>query len=117
MTAKTNVNAVVAAAAVEVDDTHKSKLTLDASDAMERSQIMQHGTSRPQHQASLAGNEINNDREEICSRKRSLGKQMKACAPFVYCMLTGLIALIETLINDDVESAASHEDEDHGFGM
>ncbi|KAK4516219.1 Mannan polymerase II complex anp1 subunit [Mucor velutinosus] len=92
MTAKTNVNAAVAAAAVEVNDTHKSRLTLDASDAMDITQPMQRNTSKPENQAPLIGNEIHNDRKEICSKKRNL----------------------ETLDNDDVESAASHNDEDHG---
>lgn len=76
MTAKTNVNAAVTAAAVEANDTHKSRLTLEASGTAEMSQSMQHGTSKPQNQAPLTGKEISNeDREEICSRKRNLGKK------------------------------------------
>ncbi|KAL9545503.1 hypothetical protein MBANPS3_007112 [Mucor bainieri] len=94
MTAKTNVNAAAGAAAVEANDTHESRLTLDASGISEKSQLMQHGTSRPHNQAPLTGNEINNnDREEICSRKRNL----------------------DALNNGNVSPAALHEDEDHGF--
>ncbi|KAL7319583.1 DNA-binding transcription factor yap1 [Mucor circinelloides] len=93
MTAKINVNAAVAAAPVEVNDTHKDKLTLDASDAMETNQIIQHSASVPQNQVPLTGKEISNDREEICSRKRNL----------------------DTFNNDDVESVASQGDQDHGF--
>ncbi|GAN10402.1 hypothetical protein MAM1_0351d09943 [Mucor ambiguus] len=98
MTAKINVNAAAAAAAVEENDTQKSGLTLDASGTTEMSRPMQHGTSRPYNQVFLTGNETNNDREEICSRKRNLG-----------------IASLDTLINDDDDSTAPHEDEDHGF--
>ena len=89
MTAKTNVNAAVtAAAAVEVNDTHKSRLTLEASGPIETSQSMQHGTSKPQHQAPLTGKEINNDdREEICSRKRNLGKKNRIEHVFSLCIV------------------------------